>query len=275
MGREEGDKKVLTVLLDNEKVVVYPGQSKANVNGMDISINEQGYVLKNSENEILAVIKKTGDNYIEVDSSASHMFHVLSDGKEVIVLASPIHRGRMCGLCGTLTGDKTTDLVGPRQCSIPRDLMDVAYELKTPAGCQSGIESSEYSELRRVQQECLKERGESVFGISNVSPLLPKFQQGIMSLKIERQPSEWMMYRNKMSNVENMRCFSTEPVVKCAEGSRVKGTEEKKLGFHCLPVNELSNKLYEDMNRRPLDELMGKRVDHVRIYTVPSGCAPF
>jgi hypothetical protein len=215
--------------LNKEKIEIFPAQQKVNVNGMEISVSSESYTVKNAENEILAVIKKTADNFVEVDSPLSHMIRVLTDAKEVVVLASPIHRGRLCGLCGSQTGNKVTDLTGPRQCSIPRDLMDVAYELKYPAGCKSDISSRDVAELRRIQEECLKEKSETVFGISDVSPLLPKFQQNILSSQTIRRPSQWTVYRNKMVVQDNKRCFSTESVPKCAEGARAQETVEKKV----------------------------------------------
>ena len=275
LSRVEGDKKVVTVLLNKEKIEIFPAQQKVKVNGMEISVSSESYTVKNAEKEVLAVIKKTADNFIEVDSPMSHMIRVLTDAKEVVVLASPIHRGRLCGLCGSQTGNKVTDLTGPRQCSIPRDLMDVAYELKYPAGCKSDISSRDIAELRRIQEECLKEKSETVFGISDVSPLLPKFQQNILSSQTIRRSSQWTVYRNKMVVQDNKRCFSTESVPKCAEGARAQETVEKKLGFHCLPKNVLSEKLNEEITSRPLDELMGKQVDMVRVYSVPTACLPF
>jgi hypothetical protein len=277
LSREENDNKIVTVLLDNEKIEVFPAQQKVKVNGMDISVSSQSYTLKNSENEVVAIIKKTADNFIQVDSPTTHMIKVLTDSKEVVVMGSPIHRGRLCGLCGSQTGNKLTDLTGPRDCSIPRDLMDAAYELKSsPAGCKSDIKSSDVSELRRVQEECLKEKSENVWGISDVSPLLPRYQQNIYSSQVTRRyPAQWTVYRNKMIVQEGKRCFSTESVPKCAEGSQPSATEEKKLGFHCVSKTLLSEKLSEEITRRPLDELMGKEIDVIRVFTVPTNCVSY
>ena len=196
---------------------------------MDVAVSSASYVLKNSENVVIAYIKKTIDNFFEVDSPISHMIRVLSDGNEVVVLGSPIHRGRLCGLCGSQTGNKMTDLTGPRECELPRDLMDAAWELKWPAGCKSEISANEFSELRKVQEICLKEKSESVFGISDVTPLLPKFQQNVYSSKNIRNPSQWTVYRNKMVVENGKRCFSTESVPKCVEGSQPAATEERKV----------------------------------------------
>jgi len=274
LSREENNNKIVTVLLDNEKIEVFPSQQKVKVNGMDISVSSQSYSLKNSKNEIVAVIKKTADNFVEVDSPITHMIKVLTDAKEVVVMGSPIHRGRLCGLCGSQTGNKLTDLEGPRQCSIPRDLMDAAYELKSsPAGCKSNIKSSDVSELRRIQEECLKEKSENVWGISDVTPIFPKWQQNVYSSQATRRfPTQWTVYRNKMVVQDGKRCFSTESVPKCAEGSQPSSTQEMKLGFHCVPKNVLSEKLSEELSRRPLDELMGKEIDFVRVFTVPTNC---
>ena len=268
--------QIVTILLDNEKIEVFPAQQKVKINGADVPVSSQPISVKNPQNEILAVIKKTADNFIEVDSPTSHMIKVLSDPKQIVVMGSPIHRGRLCGLCGSQTGNKMTDLTGPRQCVIPKDLMEVAYELKnSPVGCKSEIRSSKVVELRRVQEECLKEESEKVWGITNVRPMLPKFQQSVFSKQQAlRRPAQWTIFRNKMIVQNGERCFSTEPVPKCAEGSQPVETEEQKLAFHCIPKNILSEKLAEEMIVRPLDELMGKQVDLLRVYSIPTTCVP-
>jgi hypothetical protein len=278
LSREVNNQKIVTVLLDNEKIEVFPAQQKVKVNGQEVSVSGQPKSVKNVEQEVIAVIKKTADNFIQVESPTTHMITVLTDGKEVVVMGSPIHRGRLCGLCGSQTGNKLTDIQGPRQCTIPKDLMDAAYELKnSPAGCKSEISSTEVSQLRRVQEECLKEESEQVYGVTKTWPLLPNFQQNIYSRKQQslRRPTQWTVLRNKMIVENGKRCFSTEPVPKCAEGSQPVDTEEQKLGFHCIAQNQLSEKLSEEMLRRPLDELMGKQIDTIRVYNVPTLCVAY
>ncbi|VDM93734.1 unnamed protein product, partial [Litomosoides sigmodontis] len=61
LSRVEGDKKIVTVLLNKEKIEIFPAQQKVNVNGMEISVTSESYTVKNAENEVLAVIKKTAD----------------------------------------------------------------------------------------------------------------------------------------------------------------------------------------------------------------------
>lgn len=49
----------------------------------------------------------------------------------------------------------------------------------------------------------------------------------------------------------------------------------QQLGFHCVPKNVLSEKLSEELSRRPLDELMGKEIDVIRVFTVPTNCISY
>ena len=219
-------------MLDNEKIEIFPAQQKVKVNGQEISVSGQPKSVKNAQNEIVAIVKKAADNFIQVESPVTHMITVLTDGQEVVVLGSPIHRGRLCGLCGSQTGNKLTDLEGPRQCTIPKDLLDAAYEIKnSPVGCKSEISSAEVSQVRRIQEECLKEESQNVFGSTKVWPLLPKFQQNAYSSQVVRRPTQWTTLRNKMIVQDGKRCFSTEPVVKCVEGSQPVDTEEQKVKY--------------------------------------------
>lgn len=240
LAHEEEENKIVTILLNGVKIEINPALSKAKINGVDYAVTEGPYALKNAENETYGVIKRTTDNFIELNSPYSHMVRVLSNREEVVIMSSPLHRGRMCGLCGSLTGDKLTDLTGPRQCSIPRDFMDVAYELKTPTGCKSGISSDQFFELHHMQKECLNKKLDHILGISGTSPVLSHFQERILADQLAVQPNQLIKYRNEMVTVGNKRCFSTEPVAKCVEGSRAENHVEKKVALSIYFVDVIT-----------------------------------
>ena len=221
--------QIVTVLLDAEKIELMPAAMKAKINGMEVSIREP-YLVKNSENKLLAVIRQTVDGFIKLESP-SHMMSVYTDAKEILVTGSSIHRGRLCGLCGNQDGDKTNALTGPMKCSLPVDLMDVAYELKYPSGCRSTNSMQDVQELRRVQQQCYMERSSSIFGLSDSQALLPKFQQSVYSAKVFRAQSQSTVYRNKMVERQGRRCFSTQALPKCKEGSRPVDLEKQMVNI--------------------------------------------
>lgn len=210
----------MTVYLNREKIELNPSTMKAKINEMEQIFDDFSvYQVKDSEGQILALIRKTSDGFIELDSP-SHWIRVTVSSSEVILLNSPIHRGRLCGLCGSQTGDKLTDLVGPKRCPLPENLMSVAYELNQPAGCQSSQTPGEQEILRRVQDKCMKEESMSVFGQTDRKPLLPKFQQHAMSKSIRNvesdSDSDCDLMRNRMVHRGSKRCFSVEPVLKCS-----------------------------------------------------------
>lgn len=217
-------------MLDNEKIVINADQMKIKVNDMELSLKDS-YVVKNAENKIVAQIRRTADQFVQVDSP-THLIRVTCDAKQVMIAGSPVHRARLCGLCGSQTGHKLTDLTGPRQCSLPRDLMDVAYELQRPAGCKSIKTSKDVEQLRQVQEQCIEEKKSNVFGMSDAQALLPHFQQKVYSSIIsKRSTSKCMQYRNKMIVRDNSNCFSTVAVPKCSENCRAVNMVEKKVNL--------------------------------------------
>lgn len=203
---------------------------KIKVNEMEHNLNDASnvYQVRDAEQQILALIRKTSDQFVELDSP-SHLIRVTVNPKEVILLNSPIHRGRLCGLCGSQTGDKLTDLAGPKRCPLPENLMSVAYELNQPSGCRSSQNPGEQEILRRVQERCMREESSIIFGQSDRRPLLPKFQQHSMGIRSADSDCEVM--RNRMIHRGRKRCFSVEPVLKCTEGCVPAAFEPTRVGF--------------------------------------------
>lgn len=206
---------------------------RVKVNEKEVVLGQPGNVkqIRDAEGNVIANIRKTSDDFIELDSP-SHWIRVTVDANEVIVLNSPIHRGRLCGLCGSQTGFKVTDLTGPRKCSLPEDLMDVAYELRTPAGCRSSQTPEDREILARLQDRCMKEEATSIFGLTDSRPLFPKFQQHTRSMSIRSvmdEESDCELFRNRMIHRGRKRCFSLEPAIKCSEGCQPTGFQTVKV----------------------------------------------
>ena len=229
--RDSASKKVFTILLDAEKIEIDAAERRVTVNGQAVRVEGEAVTVKSAENKIVAVIRRTADNWIEVESP-SHMIRVTLNENEIMIAGSPIHRGRLCGLCGSATGNKITDLTGPRQCSLPRELMSVAYEVQRPAGCKSVKTPELQQELQRVQNKCIQEKKSSVYGITNAQPLLPRFQQTIYSSHVTRSASQYVQYRNKMVVRDEKRCFSTISVPKCVEGAKPTAMVEQQVHNH-------------------------------------------
>lgn len=193
---------------------------RVKVNDKEQSLREGGIsqYIKDSEGDLIAIVRKTKDGFLILESP-SHLMRVSVNPEEIVILNSPVHRGRLCGLCGSQTGEKVTDLMGPKKCALPSDLMSVAYELSHPRGCRSAHGSELKETLARVQEQCRKEEMTTGFGLTERKPLVPKFQQGALSKHIRStQGGECDLIRNRMIHRGRKRCFSIEPALKCAEG---------------------------------------------------------
>ena len=223
----------MTVYLNSEKIEINPSNMKVKINEMEHLLSDAAplHQIRDAEQQLLAIIRKTSDGFVELDSP-SHWIRVTVNPNEVILLNSPIHRGRLCGLCGSQTGDKVTDLAGPKRCPLPEDLMNVAYELRQPAGCKSSQVPGEKEVLRRLQDNCSKEESSAIFGLTDRRPLVPKFQQHVLSMGIRSAESECELHRNRMIHRGRKRCFSAEPALKCAPGCQPAEFETVKVLYN-------------------------------------------
>ena len=147
---------MVTVYFDKEKIEVNTATMKININEEEIQLKDV-YQLRDAEKTIVAHIRVTRDGFFEIDSP-THWIRVTCNTEEVIVLGSPVHRGKLCGLCGSQSGEKKEDLTGPKKCNLPSDVMDVAYELRQPSGCTSANLPQDREVLQHVRDTCLEER---------------------------------------------------------------------------------------------------------------------
>lgn len=172
------------------------------VNGEDMRLPHNAiYQLKDAERTVLAEIRKTSDGFFHVDSP-THWVRVTCNAREIAVFSSPIHNGRLCGLCGTQTGDKTDDLVGPRKCSLPSDLMGVAYQLQQPRGCVQHADDRRALDLARSR--CV-----------GTEPSVKLASLSVHTRDVGDE-DECTLQRNKMIHRGSRRCFSIDPLVKCS-----------------------------------------------------------
>ncbi|KAG8230091.1 hypothetical protein J437_LFUL009524 [Ladona fulva] len=97
------------VNLDNYRVLRLKNGPTAEVNGETIAMSEDLVAeVSDLKNATLMVISKSKDQAIEV-SMPAHGFYLIYGDDRVMVEASRIHQGRLCGLCGDYDGEKVND----------------------------------------------------------------------------------------------------------------------------------------------------------------------
>lgn len=173
---------------------------------MQLKVNDQEvrldhnivHQLVDAQGMVLADIRMTRDGFFHVDS-ASHWIRITCDAREIIISSSPVHNGRLCGLCGTQTGRRSDDLVGPSKTSLPSHLMGVAYQLDQPEGCIQHIDD------RRAGDRLIRDQ--------------PSVKLSVHTRHVASD-DDCTLHRNKMIHRGNRRCFSINPLVKCSPTCR-------------------------------------------------------
>jgi hypothetical protein len=82
---------------------------------------------------------------------------VFTDGLRIEIISSKLLRGRACGLCGDMNGEKTADLMTPEQCYTKNSkLVGYSYMLDKEGPKCSGIPSEDREEYEREIRKCVK-----------------------------------------------------------------------------------------------------------------------
>ena len=97
---------------------------------------------------------------IEISTAASSGVYnlvVRFDGYKAQVFSSKKYNGRTCGLCGDQTGNRASELSGPKKCLYSKpELQTASYRVSTEGHQCRPLPQEVQQQLRQEQQQCVQ-----------------------------------------------------------------------------------------------------------------------
>jgi len=160
-----GEEKEIRILSGETKVEIIPGGSsslKIKLNDRERPVNPGETITeKNTQTgDVIAEIKHYHDGVYHV-YVATHIIHVLTDGKSIEVVAPQLLKSRAVGLCGDLNGEEVAcGEISPQQCVMKPKLAAMTYMLNKNGNAypSAGVPQSDRAELVAALHECAHER---------------------------------------------------------------------------------------------------------------------
>jgi hypothetical protein len=225
---------------------------KVIVNGQPVQVEVfERKVFKNEEQRNILVVSRPVSGKIVVNAQV-HGIKILGDGKHLQVQMSNMFRGRTCGLCGDMNGEKVAEFKDPKGCvrkSIENFAMSYVF-----GSCQNRNPTNYEAE------QCVREHSRS------------HYESSSWSSPISERSSSGIRYVNKVVPREGETCFSVKPVPECPIGTQPTGHVTKEIGFHCVRNGRMVNDMIARSRSQVLDELYTKSVDFTELVAVPESC---
>lgn len=171
---------------------------------------------------------------------------IATDCEQIIVQASAMFRGKICGLCGNMDGETADEMACPALDIAASAAAFVAQYVIPSAECQPAA-------------------------IAGAAPAAAGAAAGNCAVV----PAAMNQVKERFYAGVKEYCFTVEPVAACPAACFSTAAVSQLAGMHCLPANKMSTiRLVQEWKLRVLHELQWKHVDAYETVEVPTACAP-
>jgi len=255
--RQEGERKIVTLLVGKDKLEVDALAKVIRYNDIDVVVSEDQPMAIHDDQGLghIAGIYKIGLDTFKMTTPVFGV-QIVTDGKSVTIKAPRSFQGRLIGLCGNMDGETVSELRDPRQCILTSGpIMAASYLLTDTQGKCSGIVEDIRNQLRQEQADCVKY-------VPYPHPISGGSPDG-GSCSVQRTV---VVFRG------NRTCFSTLTITECRGSCQPIDTMAKNIGFHCIEDPKLAKIMEQEAQNRPMSSMVGKREDFRHTIYAPTGC---
>ncbi|KAK9500938.1 hypothetical protein O3M35_002099 [Rhynocoris fuscipes] len=276
------NQKELVILFGSDIVQVQPSGSS----GIVGTVTVNGQKAEFSQESLAQYKKQNGEYFVQIYAlptgevrlyAPQHGIEVIYYGSAVKLQASNYYRNQVRGLCGTFTGEYSTDFTTPKNC-----ILKDTYEFAASYAIDDGTCEGPAKELHQKAQNspCY---WETVL----LGDVVSDREAGRHETRRQHQSNSQRGGMNTMKNDDKCSklrvkvvqqggktCFSLRPQPTCTPKCKATRKMEKKVDFHCVP-NSAATKHWMDMiNAGTNPDFSQKPANAWFKYNVPERCIP-
>ncbi|KAK2583797.1 hypothetical protein KPH14_009697 [Odynerus spinipes] len=266
----EDDKKEVTIVLGEDKIMMRPSGSKlrVTVNGEDVELSQTRTYQRVKNDETVFAIYELPDPAIKL-SSDEYEINVMYDGERVQVELPTDYQKSVRGLCGDFDGQPENDFVTPKNCILKKpEEFAATYAMRDK--CEGmALKNAKMAERSMCTKKTVR-LSDVISDEEAGRPVTNWKQWGYHTKSVSKRCNS---YRTKVIQKNDQICFTLRPVPTCSEGCAPVEMKQKKYQLHCMPKNEASIGMKNRVEQGANPDLSQRTPSATEMISIPLECA--